>query len=180
MRLIRTGIGGGSRTSGYAPNIVRLLLGEPRTGSELDRDQVVELACNVDDMLPEDLPLVYERLFEQGALDVSAAHLLMKKGRPGLELKVMVQSADAERLAEVVLHETSSLGVRIKPAGRMILPRTTRQVDTPWGPVRVKLAQSRQTQKSHAEADDIMRICREHGLRPTDVRQKVLELLNKD
>jgi uncharacterized protein (TIGR00299 family) protein len=179
MRLDRVGIGGGSRQGGYAPNIVRLMLGETVPADFADQGQVVEIICHLDDMHPEDLPLAYERLMEAGALDVAASPLLMKKGRAGLALTVMARPRDAQNLAALVLEATTSLGVRIRPVGRMMLPRRMVEVETPWGPVPVKLAQTASGERSHVEADVVMRICREQGLKPEQVRQTVRSYLKK-
>jgi uncharacterized protein (TIGR00299 family) protein len=180
MRLEKAGVGGGSRNSTYAPNVVRLMLGQTRETGLSRQEEIAEIVCHLDDMHPEDLPLAYERLFAAGALDVAASPLLMKKSRSGLALTVMSKPEDAEALADVVLNETTGLGVRIRKVQRRVLPRRMVKVDTPWGPVMVKLAQSAYGTKSHVESDDIVRICREHGLTPPDVRQKILELLDEE
>ena len=177
MRLEKTGIGCGTRVNKFAPNIVRLLLGQRSPGSISKRDEVVEIVCHIDDMNPEDLPLAYERLFENGALDVACAPLFMKKGRPGQQMIVMSRPEDADALADCILKETTSLGVRIRPAQRRILPRRMVKVDTPWGEVRVKLAAAGELQKAHVEAEDLMNICRDTGQSPAQVRQTVLELM---
>ena len=175
MKLERSGIGCGTRVNRYAPNIVRLMLGEDAaTASPLD-DTVVEIVCHVDDMNPEDLPLAYERLFARGALDVSTAPLFMKKGRPGLALTVMAKPEQAEALAQCVLEQTTSLGVRMREATRKVLPRRMATVETPWGAVMVKLSLAGESEKAHVESDDVLDICRRTGQTPPQVRQWVLE-----
>ncbi len=175
MRLSRTGIGGGSRPSTAGPNIVRLLLGQSPQPGPLG-DQVAELVCHIDDQSPEDLPIVFERLLAAGALDVAAAPLLMKKGRPGLQLTVICAPQDAEEMASLVLSQTSSLGLRLSLHQRRILPRQVVTVDSPWGPVRLKAAQTHQQTRWHPEADDVARICRATGLPPAEVRLRLLGL----
>ncbi len=168
MRLREVGVGGGSRSSPVAPNILRLLRGQVRGPG--GRDRVMEITCHLDDQSPEDLPLVFEALFRAGALDVAAAPLVMKKGRPGLMLVVLAPEEKAEELADLVLEQTTSLGVRLARRQRRILPRRVITVESPWGPVRVKAAGSR----LHPEAEDVARICRQTGMPPHLVRREIL------
>jgi len=172
MRLIGQGWGGGSRPSQGGPNLVRLMLGEEAEAG-LERDTVAELVCHLDDQSPEDLPIIYERLLAQGALDVAAAPLLMKKGRPGLMLTVLCPPERAEDIARLVLAQTTSLGLRLRYSQRRLLPREQISVDTPWGPVLVKRARVGDAWRYHPEADEVARICRETGLAPGEVRARI-------
>jgi hypothetical protein len=174
MRLTRQGWGGGSRASSGGPNLVRLMLGT--SDEALASDSVAELVCHLDDQSPEDLPIIFERLLIQGALDVAAAPLLMKKGRPGLMLTVLCPPELAEDMARLVLTQTSSLGLRLRLSQRRVLPRDQISVDTPWGPVKVKRARVGEGYRLHPEADDVARICRETGLAPAEVRAEILRL----
>ncbi len=178
MRLMATGLGGGSRVSAHAPNVVRLLLGEAAGGGAL-ADEVSELTCHLDDMNPEDLPMVFERLMAAGALDVAAAPLIMKKGRPGLALTVLCPPALAEDMAALVLVQTTTLGLRLARLGRRILPREIFSLDSPWGPVRVKRARVGDGWRYHPEAEDVARICRETGLAPQEVRRELTRLAER-
>lgn len=178
MRLLAQGLGGGSRPSRGLPNLVRLFLGDD--GPVSAADQVVEIVCHLDDMSPEDWPLVSERLLAAGALDVAAAPLLMKKGRPGLMALVMARPDQAEALAALVLEQTTSLGVRLRCCERRILPREQITVDSPWGPVRVKRARVGDGWRVHPEAEDVARVCRETGLAPAAVRARIAALAPED
>ncbi|MBI4797636.1 MAG: nickel pincer cofactor biosynthesis protein LarC [Desulfarculus sp.] len=174
MRLLQQGWGGGSRPSQGGPNLVRLMLGE--SAEEQERDTVAELVCHLDDQSPEDLPMIYERLLAEGALDVAAAPLIMKKGRPGLLLTVLCPPACAEDMARLVLAQTTSLGLRLRLSERRLLPREQISVDTPWGPVLVKRARVGDAWRYHPEADEVARICRETGLAPGEVRARLLAI----
>jgi pyridinium-3,5-bisthiocarboxylic acid mononucleotide nickel chelatase len=83
-----------------------------------------------------------EKLIEAGALDVSFTPIQMKKNRPGSKLTVVAEPEKRESLAEIVLRETSSLGVRMYSAERRVQSRRIVHVETPYGPVRVKIAQN--------------------------------------
>ncbi len=179
MRIQHTGIGGGSRPSTAGPNIVRLLLGEDSQGH--GHGEVVEIVCHLDDMSPEDLPMVIERLLAAGALDAAAAPLYMKKGRPGLMLMVVCAPERTDELAGLVLNQTSSLGVRLRRMDRRTLYREIISLDSPWGEVRVKRARAadpdgKKYWRFHPEADDVARISRETGLAPSEVRERLARL----
>lgn len=175
MRLVACGAGGGSRPSGARPNLVRLWLGEEEPAPS-GAERVVEIVCHLDDMSPEDLPLALERLLAAGALDAAAAPLVMKKGRLGAELTVLARPEEAEELAAVVLEQTTSLGVRLRPVERRVLEREVVSVASPWGPARVKRAQAGGAWRVHPEADDVAAICRRTGLPPAEVRARLAAL----
>jgi uncharacterized protein (DUF111 family) len=173
-----SGIGGGSRLSEHMPNLLRLLVGED--SSFPSHDFITELTCNLDDYNPEDLPLLYERLFAAGALDVAALNLLMKKNRPGLQLQIICPPGQTESLAELVLQQSSTLGVRIENKPRRLLKREIFALPTPWGEVKIKKVSpfpEKASLRFHPEAEDVLAICRQTGLSAWEVRQKIAVLL---
>lgn len=183
MRIKQTGIGGGSRPSTAGPNLVRLLLGEDARGH--GHGEVMEIICHLDDMTPEDLPMALERLMAAGALDVAAAPLYMKKGRPGWMLMVVCAPEKTDELADLVLNQTSSLGVRLRRMDRRTLFREIISLESPWGAARVKRARVSSPDggkywRYHPEADDVARISRETGLAPAQVRERLARLAEKD
>lgn len=175
MRVEKVGIGGGSRQSSHAPNVVRLVLGE--VTAPVSADEVVEIVCHLDDQSPEDLPIIYRCLLAAGALDVAATPILMKKGRPGLALTVMSPPELKEELSSLVLKQTTTLGVRMRTWERRCVPRDIISVETPWGPVGVKRAEIGGSLRLHPEADDVARIAEETGLPPSEIRRKIVDLL---
>ena len=102
------------------------------------RDQVTLLECNLDDITGETLGYAMERLFAAGALDVWFTPIQMKKDRPGVILSVLVPPDRTATVAQVMLRETPTLGVRVLPIERRVAERHVREVETPWGKVRVK------------------------------------------
>lgn len=174
MRLEAVGVGGGSRQGQCGPNIARLLTGQEDDG--VLRDELVEIVCHIDDMQPEDMPLAIARLMSAGALDAAAAPLQMKKGRPGWRFIVLARPEQAEELAALVLEQTTTLGVRLRRMGRMILPRRVIEVQSPWGPARIKVSSTSQGPRLHPEADDVAAIAQRTGLAPAKVRQELTAL----
>jgi pyridinium-3,5-bisthiocarboxylic acid mononucleotide nickel chelatase len=136
MTLERVGYGAGTKELADRPNVLRVVLGQ-----ELLRTQgrVVLLETNLDDFPPELVPDAVERCFEAGALDVWTAPIHMKKGRPGFVLSVLARPELESELAEVMLTETSALGVRVSRLDRHELEREDRVVELDGGKVRVKL-----------------------------------------
>jgi hypothetical protein len=112
-----------------------------------------------------------ERLFEHGALDVSLSPLLMKKNRPGTLLRVIVEEKDADGLSEVILRESTTLGVRSYPVSRKKLPREIRDVETKYGRVRVKVSGELRFQP---EYEDCKRIALEKGVPIQEVYQEAM------
>ena len=135
MRVQAVGYGFGQKEFPWA-NAVRAWLGEAPV--EVGRDEATLLECNLDDATGETLGYAMERLFEAGALDVWFTPVQMKKNRPGVVLSVLARPDRADALAQIVMRETTTLGLRILPLARIVAERRVRGVETPWGSVRVK------------------------------------------
>ena len=162
MRVTAVGYGAGSRDLETAPNVVRLRLSEPVESRGGHRCVVLE--ANVDDMNPEVYGYLFERLLEAGARDLYVTPVLMKKNRPGQLLSVLVDPARLEAVSEVVLGETTSLGVRHYEVERRVLERSTLSVDTEFGPVRVKVARLNGRRRVAPEYDDCAGLARRLGV----------------
>lgn len=137
MRLARTGYGQGSmeRRDGR-PNLLRLLLGRSTEVEEAHLVEVIE--THLDDCNPEFWPHVSDQLLAAGALDVGLIPMQMKKGRPGLLVRVIVEPAAREAVTMVLFSETSTIGLRIRREERVTLPREIIAVATPWGDLPAK------------------------------------------
>ncbi len=139
FRLAAIGTGAGTRDFPAHPNILRLLIGE-RSSAAVAGRTVAVLETAVDDDNPQFVAAAMRRLLALGALDAMVAPVTMKKGRSGLWLVVVCEPADAHHLAETILRDTSTLGVRMREERRIELPRRVLQVETEFGPVLVKVA----------------------------------------
>ena len=132
-------------------NCVRAFLGESEDAGE----QITRLECNLDDMTGEDIGFAMEQLFKAGARDVYTQPIGMKKNRPGVLLSVICLPDDADRLAAVMMKHTTTLGIRRQDLRRYVLDRSIETVDTPYGPVRVKVASGMGVRRRKAEYDDL-------------------------
>ncbi|WP_394964676.1 nickel pincer cofactor biosynthesis protein LarC [Candidatus Allofournierella excrementigallinarum] len=137
MTVKAVGVGAGNKEFAAA-NVVRAFLGETEGCGETD--QVVELACNLDDMTGEAVAYAAGVLLAAGALDVYTEAIQMKKNRPAVKLCCLCRPADAERLSGLMLAHTTSWGVRRCAMERIVQPRECRRVETPYGAVDVKFA----------------------------------------
>ena len=137
------GAGAGQRELQGRANILRVSVGRFAATRDLaapwEADEVVVLETNLDDMSPEALPTVLERTLAAGALDAFLTPVLMKKGRPAHVLTVLAEPARAAELADVVFRETSTFGIRRTTCPRWKLARESREIASPWGPVRIKV-----------------------------------------
>lgn len=139
IRIEKIGYGLGTRDSAPRPNVLRAVLGECADTPDAEMDEITQIETNLDDFTPELAGATMERLFAAGALDVFFTSAQMKKNRPGFVLTVLASEEKASELARIVLSETSAFGVRMHRARRMKLRREFREVETPYGPVRIKL-----------------------------------------
>jgi pyridinium-3,5-bisthiocarboxylic acid mononucleotide nickel chelatase len=162
MTLHSVGYGFGTKEFDW-PNALRVWLGEtPAPPPSSGRDDVILLACNLDDASGEVLGYALDRLLQAGALDAWFTPIQMKKNRPATQLSVLTRPEDAERVAGLVLRETPTLGVRHLALSRTIAHRELATVDTPWGPVPVKLKYLEGRPVSAApEYDDCARLATE-------------------
>jgi uncharacterized protein (TIGR00299 family) protein len=138
MKLARVGYGAGGHDFPEHANVLRVILGEPTGADEALTVSVME--ANIDDLNPQVLAYATERLLEAGALDVTLQPVIMKKGRPGTLLRVIARPEHREVLAQIVFAETSTLGLRLYPAERRVQSRTSVEVETRYGKVRVKVS----------------------------------------
>lgn len=159
--MVTTAIGYGMGKKDFdAPNCVRAMFGT----AQGENDDILELSCNLDDMTGEEIGFALEQLMDAGALDVFTTAIGMKKSRPGIMLTVLCRPEDKEKLLPLIFRHTTTLGVRENTLRRYTLNRTTETVQTPYGPVRQKVATGYGVERKKCEYDDLVRLAREHNL----------------
>ena len=136
------GYGAGTRDV-EIPNVLRVTMGlwnetvgNGNSGSAVER--LLFLECNLDDLNPEIMPYVLEKLLAAGALDAWLQPVIMKKGRPAQTLKVLCSPEQRQVMEQIMFTQTTTLGVRAYYVERTALERRWKTVQTPWGEVRVK------------------------------------------
>jgi uncharacterized protein (TIGR00299 family) protein len=164
LRLEAVGYGAGERELRALPNVVRVLAGERAGDQRGVQDEVSLIETNLDDLSPELVPDAAERCFAAGALDVWVTAAQMKKGRPGVVLSALARPADERAVAEAILRETTTLGVRVSSVRRWELEREWRTVDVGGEPVRVKVGSLNSAVLNVApEHDDCVAVARRTG-----------------
>jgi hypothetical protein len=134
----QTGYGLGTRDM-KIPNVLRVYLGhKEEISGTYEQEQQWMIETNIDDMNPEFYSYVEALLFEQGALDVFKTQIIMKKGRPAVKLSILTGLNQLENLKELLFKETTSLGLRIYPIDKVMLPRTIEIISTQYGDIEVK------------------------------------------
>ena len=164
MRVGGVGYGAGKMDLDV-PNALRIFLGDRTEAHEGRRaESVVVLETNIDDMSPQLYEHIMESLLDNGALDVFMTPVQMKKNRPGVLLSVIAPPEITKNLLDIILREGTTLGVRVAEMERLSLPRSTRIVQTKFGPISVKLAERGDGVVTMSpEYDDCRRASREHG-----------------
>ncbi|NER81928.1 MAG: nickel pincer cofactor biosynthesis protein LarC [Leptolyngbya sp. SIO1D8] len=157
--------------SGLADTVVMT----SKTGSDQkdEREQrqgieaVTVLETQVDDLSPQAIGYLYDCLLQAGALDVFTQGVMMKKSRPGHLITVITYPEQAQVCEQILLTETTTLGVRYTQHTRLRLRREIRPIETAWGTVRMKVAfepHSDQPLKAHPEYEDCATLARQHHL----------------
>ena len=136
MKVQSIGYGAG-KTDFEFPNALRVFIGEPAEAVPAEQVSIVE--TNIDDMNPEFYDAAFDKLFKAGALDVYLTPIQMKKNRPAVLLSVICPIGKTDELAQIVLAETSTFGVRISSASRRCLDRKWETVSTKYGDIRIKI-----------------------------------------
>ena len=178
MVPLRTGYGMGSKEfSRLRLNCIRATLGlideSSRVGCEAAgaTDEIIELACTVDDMTGEEIGFAVEELLRGGALDVWTSAVQMKKNRPGTIITVLCSEELRNAMIRLLFRHTSSIGVRETLHRRYILSRESGKKETAYGSIRTKTVSGYGTARSKAEYEDLASIARSSGLSLRDVRE---------
>lgn len=179
MKPTRVGYGAGSRDLKDFPNVLRITLGEmlEEHATVIPEEDITILEANVDDMTPQLFGYVMDRALHEGALDVFATSVQMKKNRPGMLLTVLCQPQDAQRLTRLIFVETTTLGVRIREERRARLARRHLAVNTKWGEIRMKVANLNGSISNYApEYEDCRRIAEQQHIPLKAVMQEALKV----
>ena len=174
MRVASRGYGAGGRDTPGEPNLLRLLVGEAADETAAESIAVIETV--IDDSTPQLLAYVSELLLEAGAWDVYRQTVQMKKGRSGVQVTVLSSPERAAALRELLLRETTTIGLRWRLENKMALAREFAEVATEWGKVRVKIARwpSGEISNASAEYEDCRKLAREHQVPLKRVMQAAL------
>lgn len=172
----RIGYGIGKRDT-KIPNVLRVYAGET---SSTAPDSAILLESNIDDMNPELYDNVMELLFDSGAVDVYFTPIVMKKSRPAVKISVLVRQSRESEVVDVILKETTTLGIRRIPIGKYMLYRDETIIKTRFGTVRIKHAYLNGKRiKSKPEYEDCKLLARANNV-PIGTIYKEIDKLTGD
>lgn len=186
MEVEKIGYGAGERDLAI-PNLLRVMIGErnaqeiPPQGEarfleacSIQVGQALMLETNIDDMNPEFYDYLIQKFLREGAMDVFLQPVQMKKNRPAVTLSVQILPSQLKRFTALILKETTSIGVRVYPVSKYMLPYRVIEVDTLWGKARVKIVKAGQEYHTVSpEYEDCRRIAEMENLPLKDVYDEV-------
>jgi len=178
MSAEKIGYGAGTRDFRGYPNVLRLTVGEAVAEiASAAEETITVIEANLDDLNPQVFGYVMDRLLDQGALDVYATPVQMKKNRPGMLITVLCRHKDEAELTRLLFAESTTLGVRRREERRTVLTRKWTGVSTRWGEVRIKIASMNGTVTNYApEYEDCRRIAAEHRVPLKSVIEEAVQL----
>jgi hypothetical protein len=178
MNVESIGYGAGSRNPAGSPNVLRISIGElaqQPASIETGQQEVTILETTIDDLSPQVMGYVTERLLAAGALDVFIVPAQMKKNRPGSLLTVLCEESKAEEMRTILFRETSTIGIRSRRERRDCLERAFISIATPWGLVRVKESRLNSVVTNFVpEYEDCRRIAEANSIPLKQVQQEAI------
>jgi len=180
MRVNASGYGAGGRDTPGQPNLVRVFVGE--AAEEIATEPMAIIETVIDDSTPQLIAYVSELLLEAGAWDVYRVSVQMKKGRAGVQLTVLCRPDLVPVLRDLILRETTTIGLHWRLEQKASLPREFAEVPTPWGPVHIKIARwpSGEVANAAAEYEDCRALARKHSVPLKQVMQAAMRAFTKE
>ena len=180
MRIKKVGYGSGKRDTGSSlPNLLRIILGDAirdqKKTSAAQKETIHIVKTNVDDMSPEISGFLMVNLFENKALDVCYVPVQMKKNRPGIQIEVMCRKKDLDNIIDIILSQTTSIGVRYHECERFFLLREKVFIKTLFGKLQVKkITNPDNTVRFVPEYDVAKKIAKDKKIALKDVYNQIL------
>jgi len=166
MRITASGYGAGGRETPGQPNLLRLLMGEEDSAQNTAVEPIAVIETVIDDSTPQLLAYVSELLLEAGAWDVVRVAVQMKKGRTGVQMTVLCRPDLMPVLCDLIFRETTTIGLHWRLENKASLARELTEVQTAWGPVRIKVARwpSGEVANAAPEYEDCRQIAAKHKI----------------
>jgi uncharacterized protein (TIGR00299 family) protein len=159
LTINKFGLGAGTMNIKDYPNLLRVFIG---TSDDTLTDECVVIETNIDDMNPQDYDLVFEKLYNAGALEVFLTPTIMKHSRPGVILTVLCEKYES-KITDILFSDTTTLGLRIKNIKRRKLKRKFKKIKTPYGYVNLKIVDYSGKNKFFFEYQDLKKIAQKYN-----------------
>ena len=168
---IHTAYGAGEKDF-ISPNVLRLSISEI---SDTNKNLFV-IETNIDDGNNEYLGLEFQnKLFEHGAIDFHYTQVIMKKGRPGILLSVLCNRNDLEKISNLILNYTTTIGIRYYPVDRIELERKVEKIETDFGFFHVKISKTPDgKEKVKPESEEILKYASANNVSPNVISKAIL------
>jgi uncharacterized protein (TIGR00299 family) protein len=179
-RLLRTGIGFGTRTFPGISNVLRVLAFEDAR-EHRGSDEVAQVQFEVDDQTPEDLAIALDKLrAHPSVLDVLQTPAFGKKGRMTMHIQLLADAADMEAVFDACFSETTTIGLRFQVMQRRKLARASTTVEAAGRQMRVKITERPGRKTAKVEADDLLNVIGGRAERERLQREAEQVVLRKD
>ncbi len=184
LKLQETGYGSGSNDFEGTPNALRIVQGE---NFKATKEKIIAIETNLDDVQGENLGYLIEKLMKNGAYDVDILPAVGKKNRPANVVKIMADRKNYEKLVDILIEETGTLGVRVLETPRIIADRRKEDIDVQVSgeeyKVTVKISKTKDGKliNKKPEYDDLKKIAEDSDLALREVSKRVeKQIMEKD
>lgn len=145
---------------------------------KFERDVVAMVETNVDDVSGEILGRAVERLMQEGAFDATVSPYLGKKGRMGHTVRALCANDAVEKIAQIMVEETGTLGVKTYEYTRLIVPRKVLtvpfEIKNYKGNVKIKVAEIDGGLRIKPESSEVKQISESQGLPAREVMEAIV------
>jgi pyridinium-3,5-bisthiocarboxylic acid mononucleotide nickel chelatase len=170
------GYGAGGLEIPNLPNLLRIFIGS--NFSKYEKDELVTIDTNIDDMNPQIYPYIIEKVLDLGANDAYITPVIMKKGRPGILLSVVAVKELSPKILEFIYSNTTTIGVRIQEVRREKLKRTLAEFETSYGKTKCKTTEFNGKKTIYPEFEECKRISDEKDIPFIEVQRNLFNELN--
>ena len=167
------GYGAGSIKPRDCANVLRTILFENKEDSAFEKDEILVMQCNLDDINPQILGFLMDRLYKAGALEVYFENFYTKKSRAGIQISVLSRHETFDTIADIIFKETTTLGIRYFKTNRIKLKRKQRLLNTSLGRLRFKEVSNNGYKRVIPEYDDCVKVAKTKNMALRDVIAKV-------
>ena len=136
-------------------------------------DTIIEMACNLDDMTPEEIGYAVEQLLLSPALDVFTTPIMMKKQRPSTMLTVLCKIDDIDSVRDLIFKHTTSIGIRYHRCDRYILNRSAGDIDWEGNRIAFKTSSGFGVKRHKYEYDSLAAIAKQNDMSLLDLKRQL-------
>ena len=136
-------------------------------------DTIIEMACNLDDMTPEEIGYAVEQLLLSPALDVFTTPIMMKKQRPSTMLTVLCKIDDIDSVRDLIFKHTTSIGIRYHRCDRYILNRSAGDIDWEGNRIAFKTSSGFGVERHKYEYDSLAAIAKQNDMSLLDLKRQL-------